>query len=128
MLPDRPPHSLQLVLDLGQPLDIVGVRDELALVLLVRLACDLCLATEVVLGCELGLLCHLVGAAEVDHGVLERLTLLLKRGTLGFDLAMKLRVLRAGGGEVGREGVKAFADVVDFELRSHRQLPARGSE
>ena len=118
MLLDRLADLVELGLDLGKALNIVRVRDKLAVVLLVRLFGEMCLTPEVVLRGELSLAGALVRAAELDHRVLERLALLLERRALRFDLAVQVRVLGRGGGEIRRERVKAFAQAADLDLDS----------
>jgi hypothetical protein len=97
------------------------MRDEFPLVLLMRVLRELRLTAHVLLSCELSLSSGSVGRTERYETVLERLALLLECRPLGFDLTVKLRVLVVRGGEVGGEGVKAFANGGDFALQVTRE-------
>lgn len=116
MLAHRSANPLELLLDLAQPLDILGVRDELALVLVVRVTRELRLSAHVVLRGKLRFAGGLIGGAERRHAVLEGLALLLEGNALGLDLAVELRILRVRSGEVGGERVEALAKAVDLAL------------
>ena len=121
MLTHRRTDRVELVLDLGELLDVVGVGDELALVLVVRVARELRLTTEVVLRGELRLASALVGRAQRREAVLEGLALLLEGDALGLDLLVQLRVLRIGRRDVLRERVEALAEANDLALRARKE-------
>jgi len=121
VLTHRRTDRVELVLDLGELLDVVGVGDELALVLVVRVARELRLTTEVVLRGELRLASALVGRAQRREAVLEGLALLLEGDALGLDLLVQLRVLRIGRRDVLRERVEALAEANDLALRARKE-------
>jgi hypothetical protein len=92
------------------------VRDELLLVLVVCVPSELSLLLEVGEGSLLSVSSSVLCRSQTVHRVLKGLAFLLEVGTARLDLAVQVRVLVVGSGELSRKRVESFPERADLGL------------